>query len=205
MKLYTNKVAPNPRRVAIVLAEKGIELPTVEIDLANRGNYEPEFMQRNPLARVPVLELDDGSYLAESIAICRYFEERQPDPPLFGRDHQDRALVEMWDRRMEHEVMLNVTSVFRHLHPYWNDRIRQVAEYGEICRTNLDERMAWLDGELVDRPFIAGEAFSIADITAVAAFDLGRVSKIRISEDHANLSRWYQEMGERPSVASTRP
>ena len=205
MKLHTNKVAPNPRKVAIFLAEKAIEVETVEVDLAGKENYSAAFMAKNALARVPVLELDDGLFLAESAAICRYFEELQPIPPLLGVDSVDRAFVEMWTRRMESELMGNMTACFRHLHPYWAERITQVPAYGELCRSNIDESMQWLDGVLADQQFIAGERFTLADITAVCAFDLGKVAKIRIPDALANLTRWYNDVNERESVSSTRP
>lgn len=205
MKLHTSKLAPNPRRVAIFLAEKGIDVPLVEIDLAKGENLKPDFIAINPLGRVPVLELDDGSFLAESMAICRYFEESQPQPPLLGIDPEDRAKVEMWNCRMEFEVMGNVTGCFRHSHPYWEGRIEQVPPYGELCRKNIEARMKWLDGELSGRGHIAGDRFTVADITAVTAFDLGRVAKIRIPDALSNLTRWYGEVAERPSVVSTSP
>lgn len=205
MKLWTAAVAPNPRRVAIFLAEKGIEVPTVEIDLAAGENYKPEFTAKNPMARVPVLEFDDGGYLSESMAICRYFEETQPEPPLLGRSARERAEVEMWNRRMEFEIMLNMTGCFRHTHPYWKDRIEQIEAYGELCRRNAEDRMAWLDGELAGRAHIAGEAFTVADITAICGFGIGRVAKIRIPETLANLTRWHDAVSARPSVAATAP
>lgn len=205
MKLYTSRLAPNPRRVTIFLAEKGIEIPTVEIDLAKKENLLPEFLGRNPLGRVPVLEFDDGSYLAESIAICRYFEATTPEPALFGSGARAQAEVEMWNRRMELEVLANVTGCFRHTHPYWQGRIEQVADYGDLCRRTLEERMKWLDGEIANRPYIAGERFTVADITAVTAFDLGRVAKIRIPETLSSLTSWYARVSERPSVAATSP
>lgn len=205
MKLWTAAVAPNPRRVAIFLAEKGIQLPMVEIDLAKQENYTSDFMRKNPLARVPVLEFDDGTFLAESVAICRYLEESHPAPPLFGVGARDRANVEMWNRRMESEVMLLTTGCFRHTHPYWKGRIEQVKDYGEMCRRTLEERMKWLDDELADRDHISGEDFTVADITAVCGFGIGRVAKIRIPEELANLTRWHRKVSERPSVASTAP
>jgi glutathione S-transferase len=205
MKLWTAAVAPNPRRVAIFLAEKGIEIPTVEIDLAKGENYAPEFVAKNPLARVPVLEFDDGAFLAESMAICRYLEETHPVPPLFGVDARDRANVEMWNRRMESEIMLQMTGCFRHTHPYWKGRIEQVEVYGELCRRTVEDRMRWLDGEMVDREFIAGEDFTVADITAVCGFGIGRVAKIRIPEELGYLTRWHQQISERRSVTATSP
>jgi glutathione S-transferase len=205
MKLWSALVAPNPRRTVIYVMEKGIEVETVNIDLGAKENYAPEFMAKNPLARVPVLEFDDGTCLAESKAICRYFEETHPEPPLMGIDAKDRAFVEMWDRRMESELMGNMTGAFRHTHPYWEGRIEQVAAYGDICRRNAEEKMAWLDGELADREYIAGDAFTIADITAICAFGIGRVAKIRIPEALTHLTDWHERMSARPSVIATGP
>ncbi len=205
MKLWTADVAPNPRRVAIFLAEKGIEIPTVMVDLSQRENQAPDFVAKNPLARVPLLEFGDGSCLAESMAICRYFEETNPEPPLFGVDARGRATVEMWNRRMESEILARTTGCFRHCHPYWQGRIEQVAAYGELCRRQAEDSMVWLDGELAGRDHIAGADFTIADITAVCGFDIGRVAKIRIPESLANLTRWYQSVSARPSVAASGP
>ena len=200
MKLYTTKVAPNPRRVHIFLAEKNIEIDCVEIDLGKSENLAPDFVAKNPLGRVPVLEMDDGTYLAESVAICRYFEELYPEPPLFGTDAKDKAIVEMWNRRMESEVLGNVSNCFRHTHPYWEGRIPQVPAFGELCRTNLLERMKWLDEELAGREFIAGGRFTVADITAFTGFQLARIPKIRIGEELTNLTRWHDAVAARPSV-----
>ena len=201
MKLYTSKVAPNPRRVHIFLGEKGVEIELVEIDLGKSQNLDPDFVAKNPLGRVPVLEMDDGAYLAESMAICRYFEETHPEPPLMGIDARDKAEVEMWNRRMEFEIMAQVSGCFRHTHSYWEGRIPQVPKYGELCRKTVLERMAWLDGELADREFIAGDRFTVADITAFTAISLGRIPKIRIAEEQTNLQRWFDAVGARPSVA----
>ena len=205
MKLWSALVAPNPRRTVIYVMEKGIEVETVNIDLGAKENYAPEFMAKNPLARVPVLEFDDGTCLAESKAICRYFEEMYPEPPLLGTDAKDRAFVEMWDRRMEAELMGNMTGTFRHTHTYWDGRIEQVPAYGDICRRNAEEKMGWLDGELADREYIAGDAFTIADITAICAFGIGRVAKIRIPEELTHLTAWHESMSARPSVIATGP
>ncbi len=200
MKLYTTKVAPNPKRVHIFLAEKGIDVDCVEIDLGKSENLEADFVAINPLGRVPVLELDDGSHIAESVAICRYFDDQQPEPPLFGTDAKDKAVVEMWNRRMESEILGNISMCFRHTHPYWEGRIPQVNEFGELCRKNAMERMAWLDGELADREFIAGDRFTVADITAFTGFLIGRIPKIRIGEDMPNLQRWFDGVSARPST-----
>lgn len=200
MKLYDSKIAPNPRRVRIFLAEKGIEVPTVQVDIASGENRKPPYIEKNPLGGTPMLELDDGTCIAESVAICRYFEEIQPNPPLLGTDAKDRALVEMWQRRMELELFRHVTGCFQHTHDYFKGRIEQVPAFGELCRKAARARLAWLDGDLGSRPFIAGERYTIADITALCAIDFGRVVEIRIAPEQKNLLRWYESVSSRPSA-----
>lgn len=200
MKLYDSKLAPNPRRVRIFLAEKGIAVPTVQVDLGKAETRTPEFLARNPLGAVPVLELDDGTEIAESVAICRYFEENHPHPPLLGTDAKDRAIVEMWQRRMELELFRHVTGCFQNTHDFFKGRLEQVPAYGEVCRTNARKRLAWLDTELGTRPFVAGERYTIADITALCAIDFGRVVDIRIASDQKHLLRWHEAVSARPSA-----
>lgn len=200
MKIYNSQTAPNPRRVRIFLAEKGIQVPYEEVDIVNAVNRSPEFRQKNPMGTVPVLELDDGTCIAESVAICRYFEELQPSPPLMGVDARDRAIVEMWQRRMEFELLWPVAHSFRHRHEFFRGRIPQVPEFAEVSRKTAESNLAWLNEVLADRPFIAGERYTIADITALCAVDFGRVSKIRILPEQQNLTRWYEAVSARPSA-----
>lgn len=201
MKLYSLKDAPNPRRVRIFLAEKRAEVPVVEFDMDTMGHKAPEFLARNPLGQLPVLELDTGETISESVAICRYFEEMLPEPPLFGRSARERVAVEMWNRRMEHELLLPVIDVFQHHHEFWNGRRLQVAVYGDVRRMHLVERMRWLDGELGGREFIGIDRYNIADITAQVALLTARGAlKLRIPEDHKNLSRWWATVTKRPSA-----
>ena len=200
MKLYDSTHAPKPRRVRIFLAEKGIEVPLQPVDIGQAENRKSPYIDKNPLGGVPMLELDDGSCIAESVAICRYFEGVQPEPPLMGVDAADRASVEMWQRRMEIEVFSNITQVFRNTHDFFKGRITQVPAYGEACRAAVSKRLAWLDQELADRPFIAGERFSIADITALCGIDFGRVVKLGIQPDQKHLARWYEAVSSRPSA-----
>lgn len=200
MKIYNSSTAPNPRRVRIFLAEKGIQVQYEEVDIVKAINRGPEFRKKNPMAAVPVLELDDGTCIAESVAICRYFEEIQPQPPLFGVDARDRALVEMWNRRMEFALFIPIADAFRQRHEFFKGRIRQVPEYAETQRLNADDHLQWLDGELAGRRFIAGERFTIADITAQVAIDFGRVSKIAVKPEQKNLARWHAEVSSRPSA-----
>ena len=202
MKLYDSQMAPNPRRVRVFLAEKAIEVPVEQVDLGKQQNSSPEFLAINPLGRVPVLELDDGTHLAESVAICRYFEETTPEPPLFGVGAQDRAVVEMWQRRMESEVLNNIAGCFRNTHDYFKDRIRQVPDYGELCRETALKRLAWLDEVLADRSFVAGDRYTIADITAMVGIDFGRVAGIRMQPDQKNLARWHERVSTRDSASA---
>ena len=147
-----------------------------------------------------MLELDDGTYIAETIAICRYFEEQQPEPALFGTDAKDKAVVEMWRRRMELEVAVPIMQTFRNTHEFFKGRIPQVAEWGEVMREAATKRLEWLDSVLADREWIAGDRFTIADITAMVGIDFGRPSKIRIADDQKNLTRWHEAASSRPSA-----
>jgi glutathione S-transferase len=200
VKLYDSSLAPNPRRVRIFLAEKGIEVPIVAVDIVKAENREPAFLAKNPLGGVPILELDDGTIISESTAICRYFEELQPDPPLMGTDARDRAIVEMWLRRIEFEVAFPIMQMFRNTHDFFKGRIPQVPEWGVVCKKQALEQLAWLDAEMAGRPFVAGDRYSIADITLLIGVDFGRVSDIRIDPEHKNLTRWYGEASSRPSA-----
>jgi glutathione S-transferase len=200
MKLYDTATAPNPRRVRIFIAEKGLDVPVEQVDLNGKQNHTPEFRKKNPLGAVPVLELDDGTSIAESVAICRYFEGVKPDPPLMGVDAKDRAVVEMWQRRMENEIFTPIAHVFVHTHEWFKGRRAQVPEYGESCRTHALARMKWLDGELASRPFVAGDRYTIADITALVGIDWGRVTKTRMPAECTNLLAWHERVSSRPSA-----
>ncbi|HXK53398.1 MAG TPA: glutathione S-transferase [Hyphomicrobiales bacterium] len=201
MKLFDNTRAPNPRRARIFLAEKGIEIPTVQLSVVDKECQTPEFVEtKNAMQRIPVLELDDGTCISESVAICRYFEALQPDPPLMGRSPLEQAQIEMWNRRMELDLFWRVTYAFRHTSPAMSHlQIPQVPEWAEANRGYLEEELAWLDGEMAKRPFIAGENFSIADITAVVAIDFARIIGRRLDEATPNLLRWHGEIAARPS------
>ena len=200
MKVYDSKAAPNPRRVRIFVAEKGIEVPFEELDIVNAVNRQEEFRKKNPMGTVPVLELDDGTCISESAAICRYFEEMHPEPPLMGVDGKDRAVVAMWDRRIELDLLLPIANAFRMQHAFFKGRIEQCPEYAEVSKRQAIQNMAWLDDALADRKFIAGDRYTVADITALCGVDFGKVSKITIQSDQKNLARWYEEVSARPSA-----
>ena len=200
-KILETKTAPNPRRVRIFLAEKGIEVPYEDLDLMKGALRTPEFTKINPFQRVPVLILDDGTAISETVAICRYAEEIKPDPPLFGKGAVGKAQVEMWNRRMELGLLASVAQAFRHLHPAMAHlEVPQVKEWGEANKPKALEVLAFVDQELSQRPYIAGNDFSVADITALVAIDFMRVARIQRSPDLKNLDRWYNEVSARPSA-----
>jgi glutathione S-transferase len=200
MKMYDFTLAPSPRRVRIFLAEKGIDLELVQVDIMRNANRTPEFYRKNPLGSLPILEFDDGSCLSESVAICRYFEEIQPVPRLFGVDAREQAIVEMWNRRIEIEIFAPVGQVWSHLSKVAEGRGRRIPEFGEIQKHAALDRIAWLDSELKSREFIAGDRYSIADITTLCMIDFARTVDIRIQPDQANLTRWYANVSSRPSA-----
>ena len=202
MKLYDGGRAPNPRRVRIFLAEKGLSVPMEKIDLGALQHKSAEFTAINPLQRVPVLVLDDGTVITESIAICRYFEGLRPEPPLFGRGAVEEALVEMWNRRVELNLYAAVSAVFRHTHPSMKDMESQVPEWGEANKPRVLDFLALLNRELKDRLFIAGDHYSIADITALVAVDFMRPARLPMPEEFINIRRWHAQVSERASATT---
>ena len=203
MKLFDGGRAPNPRRVRIFLAEKGVAVPLVPVDMAALAHRGPEVASRNPLRRLPVLELDDGTILTESVAICRYFEELQPEPALFGRGALGKAMVEMWQRRIELNLFAAVAAAFRHIHPAMKEwEVPQVPEWGEVNKPKAIGFLEILDGELAGREFAAGDEFSIADITGLVALDFMKPARIAVPESLANVLRWHRMLAARPSAAA---
>ena len=201
MKLYDAGRAPNPRRVRVFLAEKGVAVPVVSIDLARLEHKAPAYVAVNPLQRTPALELDDGTVISESIAICRYFEELHAEPPLFGTGALERARVEMWQRRLEFGLLGTVAAVFRHLHPAMAEmEVPQVAAWGETNKPRVIEFLRFLDGELAGRRFIAGDRFSVADITGLVGLDFMKPAKLSLPDELANVRRWHAELAARPSA-----
>lgn len=201
MLLYHDTRAPNPRRVRMFLAEKGVAYDTIEVSIAAAEHHKPEFRRKNPLALLPVLEMPDGKVLRESMAICRYIEELHPEPNLFGADAWERAQIEQWNRHAELDVFLPITAVFRNTHAFWSGRIKQAPEYGEIMRELVCSRFDWLEQELAQRPYLAGERFTVADITALCAIDFGKISNLRLkAETHPQLAAWYGRVSSRPSA-----
>lgn len=203
MKLYDGGRAPNPRRVRIFLAEKGISVPLVPVDMGAMEHRGGEVTSRNPLQRLPVLELDDGTVLTESVAICRYFDELQPEPPLFGRGALGKAQVEMWQRRIEFNLFQPVSHAFRHVHPAMKEWEKpQVPEWGEANKSKALDFLVLLDAELSLREFAAGDAFSIADITGLVAIDFMKPARISVPPELTNVTRWHGALAARPSASA---
>jgi glutathione S-transferase len=198
--LYDSKLAPNARRVRVFLAEKVITVPAMQVDIVAGESRKPPYLEKNPLGAVPMLELDDGTCIAESVAICRYFEITHPDPPLFGTGAKEQAVVEMWQRRVELDFFRLVTSCFQNTHEYFKSRGEQVPAYGELCRNAARQRLAWLDRELASRRFVAGDRYTIADVTLLCGIDFGRVVDVRVADEQKNLARWYAEVAGRASA-----
>jgi glutathione S-transferase len=207
MKLYEFAGAPNPRRVRIFLAEKGVEIPKVQVDLRTQEQLKPEFLAINPFATVPVLELDDGRRIAETIAICRYIEAVHPEPRLFGRDPYEMATVEEWQRHCEFEGTATVADGFRNSTPGMKDRAvtgqhayEQIPELAARGKARAAKFFELLDARLAKQDFVAGARYSVADITALVAHDFGTRTKV-LSLDHLpNLKRWYAAVSSRPSA-----
>ncbi len=202
MKLYgAPKPAPNPRRVRIFLAEKGIALDETPIDLMTREHKSPEHLARNSLGQVPTLVLDDGTAISETVAICRYFEETHPEPPLFGATPTEKAQVDMWIRRVEFQLMQPVGMFWRHAHPRTAALIRQYKDFGESNRATYANAQRWLDREMADgRPFIAGERLTMADICALSTVDFAHWIGLDLEADAPRLSAWHERMKARPSA-----
>lgn len=205
MKIHENKSAPNPRRVRIFLAEKGIDTADIEfvqVDIVNGENLGDDFTAKNPMTGIPVLELDDGTCLSESIAICRYFEEQQPEPSLFGTTAWERAHIDMWNRRLDFNLLLPIGMAFRHISGQFSDREPVFLEWGEANLAAGERMFKFLDGHLADNEFVTGDQYTIADITALCAIDFARVVNLRIGDNHPNLKRWHDAVSGRPSASA---
>jgi glutathione S-transferase len=201
MKLIDQPRAPNPRRVNIFLAEKGIEIPTQVLNIPAKEHLTDEIKALNPVQTLPILVLDDGTAISESMAICRYFEELHPEPPLMGTTPLEKATIEMWQRRMELNLMGPVAAVFRHSHPAMAElEVPQVAEWAEANRPRVQKALEMLDAQLADHRFVAGDAFTVADITALVGVDFTKMGRIDVPEHLTNLARWRAEVSSRPSA-----
>jgi glutathione S-transferase len=200
MILHDLSAGMHPRRVRIFMAEKGLAIDRREVDAAGGANARPDFLRLNPLGKLPVLELDDGSAIAESLAICRYLEAMRPLPSLMGRTPQASAHIEMWTLRMDHELSQPIALAFVHSSDFYRGRIEQVPEVASWARGRALQTMTWLDGELAGRNHIAGEDYTFADIVAQCACVLGKAVGLRIAPEMTHLSRWFTQVSARPTA-----
>jgi glutathione S-transferase len=199
MKIYDRPLAPNPRRLRVFVAEKGLQIP-YEIVEAGR-NRTPEFLAKNPAGSLPVLELDDGSCIAESVAICRYLEGHHPEPNLMGRDATEQAIIEMWSRRIELNLFGPVGRAFWHTDPRFAGLpIKQFPDYGASQRDLAHLQVAWLDSQLKGKEFIAVSRYTIADIHGLVAIDFGIRAGLKLDPALKEVSRWHSAMAARPSA-----
>lgn len=199
MKLYSSRFAPSPRRVRMYAAEKSLPLEIVEVDIAAGETQGEAYRAVNPVGEVPVLELADGTRLTESLAICRYLEELHPDPPLFGRTRDERREVNRWIDRLMFRMYVPSTHVFRHTHAFWKERLVQVPAWGELERAAVLAEYAALDALLAGREYVAGPAFTMADIVAFTTLEFGRPSGLRAGDAQPHLQRWAAAVKARPS------
>lgn len=208
MKFYDWSIGPNPRRVRMFLAEKGIEIPTEEAGYPDKPFLLPEFLDAHQHRRVPLLVLDDGTEIGEAMAICRYLEELHPDPPLFGRTPEERAEVDMWERLAEWEGMHALSEAFRNARRSFTDRglagyretIPQIPELVERGRGRAREFYGKLNDRLETRDFIAGDTLSVADITVLCTVDFGPICDLAIPDEMPYLKRWHEAVSARPSA-----
>jgi len=201
MKIYDFALAPNPRRLRIFVAEKGLKIPTEQVDIFTGKNRTPEMLAKNPAGGLPVIELDDGSHLAESVAICRYLESLHPEPNMMGKDSREQATIEMWNRRIELGLFTAAGRAFQHTNELFKARLKQFPEYGETQRETTKQQLQWLDAQIGNKPFIAGDRFTIADITALVAVDFAaQAAGVPLDPSLKNLTRWHQSVSNRPSA-----
>ena len=200
MKLHESP-SPNARRVSVFMAEKGIECERVSVDIRAGENIQSEYLSKNPAGRVPVLELDDGSYISESIAICRYLEAIEPEPNLFGLDAIEIANVEMWQRRVELNLFLEIAGAFRNITGFFKDRETCVEEWGKVCAEKAPKALTMFDDQLSDNQYLAGDRFTVADITLAITLDFAEMVKVAPLPTLDHITRWRTNVTARTSLA----
>ena len=200
MKIYDTKTAPSPRRVRIFLAEKNIPMEYVQVDLQKGENISSEMRIKNPVGKIPILELDDGTCISEGASICLYFEELYPEINLLGKNPLEKAQIDMWHRQVELYFFGQVGMCFQHTTGYFKDRMTPVKEYGVVAGKNAAVFLNVLEKRLAESEFIAADRFTIADITAMCAVDFARVVNLKITNKQINLKRWYDAVSSRASA-----
>lgn len=201
MKLHESP-SPNARRVTVFMAEKGIECKRVSVDIRGGENIQSDYLKKNPAGRVPVLELDDGTFISESMAICRYLEAIQPEPNLFGSTAIEVANVEMWQRRVELNLFLEIAGAFRNITGFFKDRETCVEEWGQVCAEKAPKALAMFDDQLSNSEYLAGDRFTVADITLAITLDFSEMVKVAPLPSLDNITRWRETVTARPSLVA---
>lgn len=202
MKVYDFVGAPNPKKLRVFLAEKGINIPTEQVSIMTGDNRKPEFLQKNPMGGLPVLELDDGSCLSESLAIMEYLEEQHPNPPMIGSNARERARVRELERIAELGVLNSVGTYFQNTHPFMAGRMKQSPDAAENAKTRLGNVLKIVDAAIGNKPFVAGDKPSIADCTLFAALEFAQFAEAPIDPSCKNVARWYENFKKRPSASA---
>ncbi len=205
MKLY-DSIGPNPRVVKMFMAEKGIDIPRVTVDLMAGENRQPAHVARNPGGQMPTLELDDGRFLAEVTAICEYLDEKYPDPPLIGTSAEERAMTRMWTRRVDLYIVEPMLTGFRGAEGFnlFKDRMRLIPQASADLKVLAQEKITWLDGLIAGRDFIAGTRFTLADILLFCVMDFGGTVGQPVNRDNRNVAAWFDRVAARPSAAASK-
>jgi glutathione S-transferase len=202
MKLHEFAGAPNPKKVRVYLAEKGISVPSETVNIISGENRQPDFLKKNPMGGLPVLELDDGTYLPESLAIIEYIEELNPNPPIIGTAPLESARVRAHERLCELSVLGRIAGIFQNTHPLFAGRVKQSAEAAETARGQLASTLAILDTKIGANKFVAGDQPTIADCTLLAALQFAEFAQVEIDPKFKNIHRWYESFKQRPSAAA---
>jgi glutathione S-transferase len=202
MKIYDFAGAPNPKKLRVYLAEKGLKVPCEQVNIVTGENRTPEFLKKNPLGGLPVLELDDGSFLTESLAIMEYFEELHPEPPMIGSTPLERARVRALERMIEIGVLLRVATIFQNTHPFMAGRIKQSADAAENARTQLAGTLKVINEKIGSHKLVAGGRPTIADCTLFAALEFAEFAGVPLDPAFANVARWYAAFRQRPSASA---
>ena len=202
MKLHDFAGAPNPKKVRVYFAEKGIKVPLEPVDIISGQNRSPEFLKKNPLGGLPVLELDDGSFLSESLAIIESVEELHPNPPMIGSTPLERARVRRLERIAEIGVLNNVAMIFQNTSPFFAGRVKQSADAADAAKARLAANLKVLDAEIGSKPFVAGERPTIADCTLLASLGFAEFAGIPLDPEYKNVARWLAAFKQRPSAAA---
>lgn len=199
MKLYDNHNAPSPRRVRIFIAEKGIEIPLVQVNIKEGEQYTPQFLAKNPMSRVPVLELEDGVTICDSMAICRYLEALYPKPNLMGEDALETAIIEQQCLRVNEFFYGLVGGAFRNTHDFFKGKIEQFPEYGQYCHKGAEKFLEYAESALAQNEYIAANRYTLADIMLQVAIDFAKLINLNLTPQHENLNRWYDHITARKS------